>query len=119
MSELSADTVYELVHEAVRAALDDTEGPAALSRRMVGGSVVFRDGEGRVVKEVDTAVFLKKVTAVREKLRVLEQKINRHDKLDAADRAELQAYLTRSYGSLTTFNFLFRDDRDRFQGAGG
>ena len=36
-----------------------------------------------------------------------------------ADKAELQAYLTRSYGSLTTFNFLFRDEEDRFKGSGG
>jgi len=118
MSEFDPDLVYELVRDAVDAALTE-ERPAPLSRRLVGGSVVFRDREGRVVKEVDTAVFLKKVTAVREKLRVLEQKINNHDKLDPADCAELQAYLTRSYGSLTTFNFLFRDDGDRFKGSGG
>jgi len=119
MSDLDAETLYELVHEAVRAAMADDTAPTALAKRMVGGSVVFRDAEGRVVKEVDTAVFLKKVTSVREKLRVLEQKVNNHPSLDAGGRAELQAYLTRCYGSLTTFNFLFRDEADKFRGSGG
>ncbi len=110
--------LFELVVEAVRAAQDD--GPATpLSRRMVGGTVVFRDAEGRTVKETDAGAFFKKVTSVREKLRVLEQKINGHSALDTTHKAELQAYLTRCYGSLTTFNFLFRDDDDRFKGSGG
>ena len=119
MSELDTDVLYELVTEAVRDALAEGDGgPVALSRRMVGGSVVFRDAEGRVAKEVDATVFFKKVTAGREKLRVLEQKINGHGALDHAERAELQAYVTRCYGSLTTFHFLFRDDDDRFRGSG-
>jgi hypothetical protein len=110
--------LYELVVDAVRAASDD--GPVKpLSRRMVGGTVIFRDAEGRTVKEADAAAFFKKVTSVREKLRVLEQKLNNHDALDTADKAELQAYITKCYGSLTTFNFLFRDDDDRFKGSGG
>jgi hypothetical protein len=119
MSELSPDVLYELVTEAVRDALGDQGESLALSKRMVGGTVVFRDAEGRVAKEVDASVFFKKVTAVREKLRVLEQRVNKHEALDHADRAELQSYLTKCYGTLTTFNFLFRDDDDRFKGAGG
>lgn len=110
--------LFELVVEAVRAAQDD--GPTTpLSRRMIGGTVIFRDAEGRTVKETDAGAFFKKVTSVREKLRVLEQKINGHGALDIGDKAELQAYVTRCYGSLTTFNFLFRDDDDRFKGSGG
>jgi hypothetical protein len=55
---------------------------------------------------------------VREKLRVLEQKINNHANLDAADKAELQGYLTRCYGSLTTFNALFAEKESFFVGSG-
>jgi len=113
--------LYEVVVDAVRQALRDEAGGGepSLSPRMVGGHVAFRDSEGRVVKEVDAHTLFRKVTAVREKLRVLEQKLNNHPKLDPGDVAELQAYLTRSFGSLTTFNFLFREDADKFRGSGG
>jgi hypothetical protein len=49
---------------------------------------------------------------------VLEQKLNNHDGLSPGDKAELQAYVTKCYGSLTTFNFLFRDEEDKFKGSG-
>ena len=113
--------LYEVVYDAMRQALADHEGrpEAPLSKRMVAGAVLFRDDEGRTVKEVEAVVFFKKVTSIREKLRVLEQKLNNHPGLSAEDKAELQGYLTRCYGSLTTFNFLFRDDEDRFKGSGG
>ena len=63
-----------------------------------------------------TETFLKKITSVREKLRVLEQKINNHPRLSDVERAEMQMLITRAYGSLTTFNILFRDEEDRFEG---
>jgi hypothetical protein len=85
---------------------------------MVGGAVLFRDNESRTVKEVDAFVFFRKVTAVRDRLRVLEQRINAVESLTAEERAELQAYVTRAYGSLTTFNFLFREEEDKFKGTG-
>jgi hypothetical protein len=117
---MEADELYELVVDAVRTALDEQGGAAVpLSKRMIGGQVLFRDAEGRTVKEVDAAALFKKITAVREKLRVMEQKLNNHPSLAPDEVAELQGYLTRAYGSLTTFNFLFRDEKDRFVGTGG
>ena len=111
--------LYDLVYDAVRQAIKDEGqgGEVRLSKRMVGGAVVFRDSEGRVVKEIDAFVFFRKVTSIRDKLRVMEQRINANEALSAEDRAELQGYLTRSYGSLTTFNFLFHDDEDKFVGS--
>ena len=50
---------------------------------------------------------------------LIEQKINNHEGLDALDRAELQASITRCYGTLTTFNLLFREESHRFRGTGG
>lgn len=118
---MDADQVYEMVYDAVRQALADAQGGerARLSRRLVDGKVVFHDAQERVVKEIDVFAIFRKVTSVREKLRVMEQKINNHGGLSAADKAELQGYLTRCYGSLTTFNFMFRDEADKFVGTGG
>lgn len=114
-------TLYELVHEAVSQAIDSSQGGdnMMLSRRMIGGRVLFEDDEGREVKAIGVESLFKKITSIREKLRVLEQKLNNHKTLDAKEKAELQAYITRSYGSLTTFNFLFAEEKDRFRGTGG
>ncbi len=117
---VETNELYETVLEAVREALAERDegGAVPISRRMARGLVLFRDDEGRTVKELEAAVFFKKVTAIREKLRVLEQKLNNHPGLSAEDRAELQGYLTRCAGTLTTFNFLFRDEDDKFRGTG-
>ena len=118
---MNPEMLYELVQNAVTETLREERGghDIRLSRRMVEGRVTFVDGEGREVKQTDAYQFFRKVTAVREKLRVLEQKVNNHDKLDSSDKAELQGYITRCYGSLTTFNFLFAEEQDRFKGTGG
>jgi hypothetical protein len=52
---------------------------------------------------------------IRNNLRVLEQKVNANDKLNEADKFELQQYITRCYGSLTTFNILFKNEDDQFR----
>lgn len=118
---MEADQMYELVYEAVRSALQDEQGgsDARLSNRLVDGKITFYDAQGRTVKEIEVFQIFRKITAVRERLRVMEQKINNHGGLSAAEKAELQGYLSRCYGTLTTFNFMFRDEKDRFVGTGG
>jgi hypothetical protein len=92
----------------------------AMGERWQGGEVVLVPGKaGTQEKRIPIDSLFRKVVLIREKLRVLEQKINNHDKLSDEDRLGLQQYITQCYGSLTTFNVLFRSKDDGFQGQGG
>jgi hypothetical protein len=117
---MDPNEMYELMVEASRQAIREelNSDDIQMSQRMFGGSVSIVDGEGRLVKEVEVLSLFKKVTSVREKLRVLEQKVNNHSTLSAPEKAELQTYITRSFGSLTTFNFMFQQEHDKFRGTG-
>ncbi len=114
-------TLYELMTEAVRDVLNEEQGRSdiAIARGMMKGRILFEDDQGREVRAVPTLNFFKKITAVRDKLRVLEQKVNSNKSLSTAEKADMQTQITRAYGSLTTFNFYFRDEEDKFRGTGG
>jgi hypothetical protein len=106
--------------EAIREALRDEAAPVPLAPRWEGGTVVLKPGDpGTQPKEIPLDALFHKIVMIRDRLRVLEQKVNAHEKLTDAEKVDMQQYVTRCYGSLTTFNILFREEGDRFIGEKG
>jgi hypothetical protein len=103
--------------QAIRDALREESPDVPLAPKWEGGTIVVKPGDPALqAKELPVDALFHKVVMVRDRLRVLEQKVNAHPKLSDAEKVELQGYVTKCYGSLTSFNLLFRDERDRFVG---
>lgn len=105
--------LMELIREAV-----GEGGEAPLAQKWEGGTLKLVPGKPDVQgKDIPIDTFFHKIIMVRDKLRVMEQKLNAHPKLSDAEKVEMQSYITRIYGSLTSFNLLFRDKEDHFVGS--
>lgn len=119
--EIDIDMDIEEFRRVLRDVLADELGVsrAPMAQRWQGGELVLVPGKaGTQEKRVPLDAFFHKIVMVRDKLRVLEQKVNGHEGLTDADKVQLQQYITACYGSLTTFNLLFADREDAFAGAG-
>lgn len=91
-----------------------------LGDKWEGGTMSLQPADSSLKpKEIPVESFFHKIVMLRDRLRVLEQNINSHKKLDDEDKVHLQQYITRCYGSLTSFNVLFKYSHDHFKGSGG
>ena len=87
-----------------------------LGEKWTNGTMILKpDDESLKSKEIPIETFFHKIVMVRDRIRVMEQRIN-SSKLSDEEKVNLQQYLTRIYGSLTTFNVLFRYKEDNFVG---
>lgn len=86
-----------------------------LGERWEGGEMTLTPGkEGLQSKSIPIETFFHKIVMARDRLRVLEQNINSHSKLTEEEKVNLQQYISRIYGSFTTFNILFKNKEDQF-----
>ncbi len=98
----------------------DLQHVVPMGDKWVGGTIILKPASDSMKpKEVPIDAFFHKIVMLRDRLRVLEQNINSHPKLTDEDKVNMQQYITRCYGSLTTFNVLFKDQNDWFVGAKG
>jgi len=82
-----------------------------------GGNLILEPGDTALQsKEIPIDTFFHKIVMLRDRLRVMEQKINSSKNLDEQEKIDLQQYITRCYGSLTTFNVLFKQKTQQFSG---
>ncbi|MCB0735521.1 MAG: hypothetical protein KDC76_13125 [Bacteroidetes bacterium] len=113
---VSMDEVEDVLDRLLRKYTDVTERVEIADRWRDGLLVLEPKDENLQVKEIPINTFFHKIVMVRDRLRVLEQNINAHKTLTDDEKVNLQQYVTRIYGSLTTFNVLFKHKEDQFVG---
>jgi hypothetical protein len=122
--EIEAEPItLEDVKRAVAEVIEEKYGAeevVLLGDKWKNGSVILKPGSTDLQpKDFPIETFFHKIVMVRDRLRVMEQQINAHKVLTDVEKVDLQQYITRIYGSLTTFNVLFKYTDDQFKGTGG
>jgi len=116
MDLLSFEKV-ERVFKKLLLSISDIQYPIDLADKWKGGQMILKPGSTNLQeKSIPIDNFFHKIVMLRDRLRVMEQKINASKGLSDAEKVDLQQYITRIYGSLTTFNILFADKEDQFIG---
>lgn len=97
----------------------DIQETVTIADKWSGGTLILKPSNPELKPyEMPIATFFNKIIMIRDRLRVLEQKVNTSTIPDE-EKIVLQQYITRSYGSLTSFNILFRSKSEGFVGEGG
>jgi hypothetical protein len=98
----------------------NTSEVVPLGDRWKGGMMLLQPADkSQKPKEIPIDIFFHKIVMLRDRLRVMEQQINAHKQLSDEEKVNLQQYVTRIYGSLTTFNVLFKNKEQWFIGEKG
>lgn len=94
----------------------DIQETVSISDKWRGGKLIFQPSNNELKGyEMPIAVFFNKIIMLRDRLRVLEQKVNASNLIED-EKISIQQYITRCYGSLTSFNILFKSKGDIFVG---
>jgi hypothetical protein len=100
-------------------AWSDVSEVVPLGDKWEGGTMVLNPKDAKQKpKEIPVEQFFHKIVMVRDRVRVMEQRINASNISDE-EKVNLQQYITRIYGSLTTFNVLFKNKEQYFVGDKG
>ena len=111
--ELTNQEIKELAKAIVEEM--DSDRNADLAYKWEGASIYFIPQDKEMKDhEIPIDKLMHKIVLIRDNLRVLEQQINSNDDLTDAQKLKYQNYITKCYGSLTSFNFLFRNQEDKF-----
>jgi hypothetical protein len=113
---------YEKIEKSLTRVLrrfSDVQETVSLGQKWTGGKMVLYPGDKTLKeKEVPIETFFHKIVMIRDRVRVMEQRINGSNLTDE-EKVDLEQYITRIYGSLTTFNVLFKNKEDQFTGERG
>ncbi len=113
--ELTRQELKSILREIIQE--DLPAGHTPIGNRWIGGTLYLQPkDESQIPKEIPIETFFRKIIMIRDRLRVLEQHINSNKKLSEDEKINLQQYITKIYGSLTTFNVLFKEKSDHFVG---
>jgi hypothetical protein len=113
--DMDAEEFRKVLSEVIREELGLAD--VDLAGKWAGGELVLKPGKvGLQDKRIPVEAFFHKIVMIRDRLRVLEQKVNSHPKLDGDEKLQMQQYITACYGTLTTFNILFANREDQFTG---
>lgn len=118
--EVDSVSFYE-IESSLRKILkqwSDVSEIVPIADKFKGGKLVIEPADPNLAsKEIPIDTFFHKIVMVRDRIRVMEQKINSSKNLEDQEKIDLQQYITRIYGSLTTFNVLFKVKSDNFVGS--